>query len=430
MPWYRAGTVAITAGQTTVTGTSTNFALNARVGDAFQGPDGRWYEVANIASATVLSILPAYQGATVATGSYGLAPMQGYVKDLADRVRQMVDGWGTALASLGTASTGTLTTSTTDSTVGRVMRIGDLGFTGTAVSLPITDLNTVTSPGRYAFGNGVTNGPATGVAYYVDVLRHGSLVTQIAYGMTAGFVGKMYTRLYSTSWSGWSEKPSAGDYGIGGTAVLLTGAQLNALNHTVTGNYAVIGAEAAVVGIVPSYGGTVFHQGRPGETATQTYRSTGTADNQVQERSWSSVGGWTPWRRLYHQGNIVGTVSQTGGVPTGAIIETGTNANGTYTKFADGSMICRGIADLGNVAVTTLAATGLYTSAIQIGRTFPAQFSGQPQCLLDIATGNATCYSTKAGLPTASATQGFYVQSPQSQTVNVAVSYIAYGRWF
>lgn len=102
MPWYRSGTVSITSGQTTVTGTSTDFAMNARVGDAFQGPDGRWYEVANIASSAVLSILPAYQGPTVAAGSYGLAPMQGYVKDAADALRGLVNQFGEKLAALGT----------------------------------------------------------------------------------------------------------------------------------------------------------------------------------------------------------------------------------------------------------------------------------------------------------------------------------------
>lgn len=105
MPWYRSGTVSVTTGQTTVTGASTDFALNSRVGDAFQGPDGRWYEVANIASSTVLSILPAYQGPTVAAGSYGLAPMQGYVKESADRLRQIVEQWGETLASLGAVAT-------------------------------------------------------------------------------------------------------------------------------------------------------------------------------------------------------------------------------------------------------------------------------------------------------------------------------------
>ncbi|WP_248920437.1 hypothetical protein [Pseudomonas entomophila] len=74
------------------------------MGDAFQGPDGRWYEVANIASASVIGILPAYQGSTVAAGSYGLAPMQGYVKEAADRLRQIVDQWGSTLALFGGAA--------------------------------------------------------------------------------------------------------------------------------------------------------------------------------------------------------------------------------------------------------------------------------------------------------------------------------------
>ncbi|MBF9093124.1 phage tail protein, partial [Escherichia coli] len=92
------GTVAIAAGQNTVTGTGTAFSANSRVGDAFQGPDGRWYEVTNIASAAVLTILPAYQGATVAGGAYGLAPMQGYVKESADRLRQTIEQFGGTLA--------------------------------------------------------------------------------------------------------------------------------------------------------------------------------------------------------------------------------------------------------------------------------------------------------------------------------------------
>ena len=87
MSWSRAGTVAVTNGSTTVIGTNAAFVVNGRVGDAFQGPDGRWYEVTNISSGTVLSILPAYQGESVTGGVYGLAPMQGYVKESADRLR-------------------------------------------------------------------------------------------------------------------------------------------------------------------------------------------------------------------------------------------------------------------------------------------------------------------------------------------------------
>lgn len=102
MPWYRAGTVNVTLNNTTVSGTGTAFAANSRVGDAFLGPDGRWYEVANIASDTVLSILPAYQGATAAAGTYALAPIQGYVKASADQLRSIVASFGDKMAALGT----------------------------------------------------------------------------------------------------------------------------------------------------------------------------------------------------------------------------------------------------------------------------------------------------------------------------------------
>ena len=44
--------------------------------------------------------------------------------------------------------------------------------------------------------------------------------------------------------------------------------------------------------------------------------------------------------QAYKQSNIVGTVSQSGGVPTGAIIQRGSNANGEWVRYADGTQIC------------------------------------------------------------------------------------------
>lgn len=84
-------------------------------------------------------------------------------------------------------------------------------------------------------------------------------------------------------------------------------------------------------------------------------------------------GDFGPWREMYHEGNIVGPVaSNTDGIPQGAIIETGANANGRYVKFADGTMLCSWGGHAG------LAATGggptIYTSADGTW-TFPAPFS-------------------------------------------------------
>jgi hypothetical protein len=62
--------------------------------------------------------------------------------------------------------------------------------------------------------------------------------------------------------------------------------------------------------------------------------------NLLHVRCLAEGGGWTAWREVFHQGNFVGTVSQASGVPTGAIIERGSNANGSFVRFADGTQIC------------------------------------------------------------------------------------------
>ncbi|WNP94685.1 phage tail protein, partial [Pseudomonas aeruginosa] len=87
MPWYSTGTVSVVLNSDTVTGSGTAFSANARAGDAFRGPDGRWYEIGNVSSAIVLTIKPAYQGATANGQAYSITPVQGYSKALADQLR-------------------------------------------------------------------------------------------------------------------------------------------------------------------------------------------------------------------------------------------------------------------------------------------------------------------------------------------------------
>ena len=102
MPWYKTGTVSVTQNSNAVIGAGTAFIANSRVGDGFRGPDGRWYEVTNIASNTALSISPNYEGPTVAGGFYSITPVQGYQKDLSDQVRAILTNYGEKLAALGT----------------------------------------------------------------------------------------------------------------------------------------------------------------------------------------------------------------------------------------------------------------------------------------------------------------------------------------
>ena len=58
--------------------------------------------------------------------------------------------------------------------------------------------------------------------------------------------------------------------------------------------------------------------------------------------------------RTYHSRNILGPVSQSGGIPDGAIIERGSNANGRFTKYADGTVF---MDNSGNAITTNPVAT-------------------------------------------------------------------------
>ena len=53
-----------------------------------------------------------------------------------------------------------------------------------------------------------------------------------------------------------------------------------------------------------------------------------------------TTGDWPSWRRIYDTGNIIGTVSQSGGDPTGAVFEEDSNDDGHYIRYASGAQIC------------------------------------------------------------------------------------------
>jgi hypothetical protein len=255
------GTVSVTLNSSTVTGVNTAFAANTRVGDAFIGPDGRQYELGNVVSDTVISIVPPYLGATSSGASYAVVPVQGYQKGLADQVRDWVNTYGSKMAALGT--------------------------TGNYDVLPVNK---------------------------------------------------------------------------GGTNVTTMDALLAALQT------------------VGAYGKT----------------------------------------------NSVGTVSQSGGVPTGAILQSGVVGNATYTKYADGTLICRGIST--TFYGVSNPATGSFYSAAQTF-TFPAQFIQVPSISPSaITASNNFCWAATEGSTT---TTGLTMRlvSPGSNAVSY-MCYIAIGRWY
>jgi len=224
MAWYTTGTVTATNASGTITGAGTAFLTNVRVGDGVTITGSTSvHEVTNIASDTQLTVSPVYGGTTGGSKTYGIVPVQGYVKDLADQVKSLILTFNT----------------------------------------------------------------------------------------------------------------------VGGSASVL--------------------ALAGVAGAVDKV--PYFTSG----TAMSTMTVTATARTLLDDTTISAMR-TTLGLKTAALGDILGTVSQAGGVPTGAIYQYGSNANGSYIRFADGTQICT----IGSGLVPT--ATGVAGFAW----TFPIAFITAP----------------------------------------------------
>lgn len=81
---YREGTVAVTNGSATVTGSATGWDSQVKPGDEFEGPDGALYEVAAVNSNTSITIAETYAGSTASGQSYAIKRYSGAWSSVAD----------------------------------------------------------------------------------------------------------------------------------------------------------------------------------------------------------------------------------------------------------------------------------------------------------------------------------------------------------
>ncbi|MNO65280.1 hypothetical protein D3C76_560280 [compost metagenome] len=133
----------------------------------------------------------------------------------------------------------------------------------------------------------------------------------------------------------------------------------------------------------------------------------------------------------YQKGNILGAVSQAGGVPTGALLQRGSNANGEFIRLADGTQICWGLITVPKQAL----------SAQANGRaTMPVAFAAVPRILATPlgsigASGNQAAIGEQAmnGIWWSATTNLVYADSwsyRYATASDVQYQYIAIGRWF
>lgn len=132
--------------------------------------------------------------------------------------------------------------------------------------------------------------------------------------------------------------------------------------------------------------------------------------------------------RVYQRNNISGTVSQSGGVPTGAIIEYGTNANGEYIRYADGTQIAWKTVSPG---LATASATGsLFQSNGWGSGSFPASFAATP-VVTHSGKPNLNGWTLCAILPTSSNWGTYRFVATVSDAGTSGTGFLmAIGRWY
>lgn len=502
MAWYRTGTINVTNGSTAVTGVGTRFASNARVGDGLRTPDGEWYEIVNIASETTLGIFPAYQGATGTNQIFVVAPLQGYVKESADRLRKVTEGLqdidasvtdakasaaealssknqaqaseAAALASKNAAAT-SATDASNRATAAQTARTGaetarTQAQTAQAAALvsqnaakasedkakawATNQVDIAVDSGQYsalhwatkakesADGAAAVVGPRlTSIAQAVlavnDMLIANTATTMVkistgalgrtmlgaanaAAGRTALALGTSSILDVTTSSADSTANRliKTGDFGIGTTSAPLAEA-IDSVS--VSGEYF---CNANTVGAPTTFNGTLKHQSWGSSSAgTQTYTTFGSGSRQWRRTRSSNT--WSNWWMVFDQNSIVGSVGGNSGNPTGSVIERGSNTNGDFVKFADGTLICWITKTDADIVIGTGLSGGFRSSASVW--TFPSLFSSTPSTVMNVS--GATAFGMTVGnLSTSQVTYSYTAVTSQAASNRVATIQ-AVGRW-
>lgn len=345
------------------------------------------------------------------------------------------------------------TTSATDNTLGRMLKVGDFGVG--AQTRPVTELIELRPTLHLGASSTASNGPS----YSSNILNQQwgpdtRWNTQLAVGVNTP---KMSFRSvqFSTSATGttttttvnpWYEVwhsgnliittsstdtnagriLKVGDFGVGSSSLTTVTSW-----PTVVGNYLVTNISTLPSCPVGATGSCIIIVERNNnytliENTTQTNRKIyqGTFPTAAGP---DNVNGWV---QIFHQGTILGTVSQSGGVPTGAIIQRGSNANGEFVRFADGTLICTG-----TTAATTTISTAFEGGFRSGGLTqaFPSPFLNQDYRLSPTpsARANTPPFSIGHQLSASATSFGFQLHAVTSQTSKTyQFDWIAIGRWF
>ena len=390
---YSVGTFTVSATGTTVTGSGTAWSTSGvKAGDLFLAA-GYVIPIAAVTGATSLTLSRPWPGAAQAAANYDILMLD-------DNVRSLV-ALNALLQSLGN---GTLT-----SLAGLASAANKLPYFTAANTMGLADLT--------AWARTLLDDADQASAR----ATLGLVPTVSATDATAGRLLKV------------------GDFGIGGAAPRIGNASVidNSIAPGVYYYYAVAGDSSySSGGPANAVYGHLLHM----------RRASGGGEAQIFLSEWGGGGAgaipygtlftrargssdWSAWRKQFDTANLLGTVGLSSGIPTGAVIETGTNANGTYTRFADGTQICMVTLDLTATAITT-ASGSLYMMPSNTLWTFPASFSAIPSVHGDLSMSIDQVHGVSVRNSTTSAVNiRPWCSTTVDATFTKSVHLVAIGRW-
>jgi hypothetical protein len=506
---YSTGTIALTNGGTTVTGTGTAWVGTLRQGWLLLIPGEGPLLVASVVSNTSLTIARAYQGSSRSGQVYNAVATRGELQTLNEQLQDLLD---TAQDTIDNAGQGRFAAGTAASPSLRGIADGDTGWNflgsnqlemivgGVRRLLATTSALSLASMNIELTGGGAS----TSFIRRIGGSRHELCVTAAASPPfstgSRGSAMQMYGNLdpehpgalvFST---GPNDAASARIFlcqngtlvlGAEGAALWDYADDLNTGTTTLPGTVVIkdnftIGSDRAGVFVhkryqstsgtevtLPSlFGGVLMEEGNqdlgPGDGARFGFfvRPNGTL--LTLEKAWFGFMKTTQpeeeWahdfvlalaadqtresiptpllraraierdlliqgHRAVTLGNLVGAVGQSGGAPTGAVVEHGSNANGRFTRFADGTQFCFGGLDITPVANTPTSAPW----------TFPAAFVSSTTANLSIlvtqnsAVPGSTVQEVSFASPT---TTGADIFVYRTNTTSTNIRCMAIGRWF
>ncbi|MDX0826888.1 phage tail protein [Sinorhizobium medicae] len=362
---YVTGTVSVAAGSAVVTGSGTAWATALIAGGIFglDSSNGNPVPILSVDSNTQLTLAKPWRGTTAAGQGYWI------VRDTAYLQQQTVNAQ--ALSTY-------------------IQRLDNAALTALAGLDPAAD--------KFAYFTGANSGALADIkAKGRDLLSSTGVLDAL---LKLGPV-----------WGGSVRSPANSDVGlVDGDLNTITVAGV----YTLSGNWANTYAGAASVATT----GTLVVLQRSANAVFQYfYRD----NNQVFRRNTVNGGtSWTDWTIV--ELPVVGTVSNSAGFPAGAVIERGSNANGEYVKFADGTMICTSP----EITVSMNQATGNLFYSNAVSAAMPVLFTGiQP-------VGFGHIHTTINGWVNARTAFGSWVGAAYSASSRASdtIRFGAIGRWF